>query len=40
MNTDYVPSLLLVMGHMHEGMSDHDFMHAEMDMAIKAEGMG
>lgn len=38
--SDYVPSLLLVMGHMHEGMSDHDFMHAEMDLAIKAEGMG
>jgi len=37
---DYVPSLLLVMGHMHEGMSDHEFMHAEMDTAIKAEGMG
>ena len=34
------PGVLLVMGHMHQGMSDHDFMHAEMDMAIKAESMG
>lgn len=37
---EYIPSLLLVMGHMHEGMSDHDFMHNEMDLAIKAEDMG
>ena len=37
---DTTPSILLVMGHMHQGMSDHDFMHAEMDLAIKAESMG
>ncbi|HEX4107602.1 MAG TPA: LLM class flavin-dependent oxidoreductase [Solirubrobacteraceae bacterium] len=40
MTEDLRPSLLLVMGHMHEGMSDHDFMHEEMRLAIAAEGMG
>lgn len=34
------PSVLLVMGHMHEGMSDHDFMHNEMRLAVAAEEMG
>jgi alkanesulfonate monooxygenase SsuD/methylene tetrahydromethanopterin reductase-like flavin-dependent oxidoreductase (luciferase family) len=38
--TDLTPSVLLVMGHMHEGMSDHDFMHEEMRLAIAAEEMG
>lgn len=38
--SDLNPSVLLVMGHMHEGMSDHDFMHEEMRLAIAAEEMG
>jgi alkanesulfonate monooxygenase SsuD/methylene tetrahydromethanopterin reductase-like flavin-dependent oxidoreductase (luciferase family) len=39
-NEDLYPSVLLVMGHMHEGMSDHDFMHEEMRLAVAAEEMG
>ncbi|HZZ49667.1 MAG TPA: LLM class flavin-dependent oxidoreductase [Pseudonocardia sp.] len=40
MSIELTPSLLLVMGNMHEGMSDHDFMHEEMRLAIAAEEMG
>lgn len=37
---DHTPSLQLMMGNLHEGMSDHDFMHAEMRLAVAAEEMG
>ncbi|HEY9416438.1 MAG TPA: LLM class flavin-dependent oxidoreductase [Pseudonocardia sp.] len=40
MTNELAPSVLLVMGNMHEGMSDHQFMHAEMQMAVAAEAMG
>lgn len=38
--SDLTPSLMLVMGHLHEQMTDHEFMHEEMRMAIAAEEMG
>lgn len=37
---DLTPSVTLMMGNMHEGLSDHDFMHEEMRLAIAAEDMG
>jgi alkanesulfonate monooxygenase SsuD/methylene tetrahydromethanopterin reductase-like flavin-dependent oxidoreductase (luciferase family) len=40
LGTGLEPSLLLVMGHLHEGMSDRDFMHNELRMAILAEELG
>ena len=37
---DLTPSYMLMMGNLHDGVSDHDFMHEEMRLAIAAEGMG
>lgn len=37
---DRTPSYMMMMGNLHEGMSDHDFMHEEMRLAIAAEEMG
>ncbi len=37
---ELTPGLQLMMGNLHEGLSDHDFMHQEMRLAIAAEEMG
>lgn len=37
---DLTPSIQLMMGNLHQGLSDHDFMHEEMRLAIAAEEMG
>ena len=37
---DLAPSLQLMMGNLHDGLSDSDFMREEMRLAIAAEEMG
>src|ERR1700751_4015894 len=40
MDTSLHPNLLLVMGNIHDGMSDTEFMRNEMNSAILAEELG